>query len=74
MASRILANLLVAGGAMLFKAATTAYKQAIISTWHGFFVDCCLAALEPEPPPPRPNVLSPPLPCSNTMQMRQRAV
>lgn len=30
-ASRIIANLLVAGGTVLFRAATTAYKQAIIS-------------------------------------------
>jgi hypothetical protein len=30
-AAKILANLLVAGGTVLFRAATTAYKQAIIS-------------------------------------------
>lgn len=32
-AAKILANLLVAGGTVLFRAATTAYKQAIISAW-----------------------------------------
>ena len=41
MASRVLANLLVAGGAMLFKAATTAYKQAIISTFGLLAVGSC---------------------------------
>lgn len=30
-ASRILANLLIAGGAMVFRAATQAYRQALVS-------------------------------------------
>ena len=33
-AAKILANILIAGGTLVFRAATTAYRQAIISEFH----------------------------------------